>query len=533
MSNDHQRLNELFNQAVNLPESERSGFLAKACGADTDLRRTVEEMLAHDPGVTQTMAATHPDSGPPEPGTPEPAGPSVFSPGDTVDKYTITRRVAPKFGAMGEVYEATETGLDEERRVALKVPCSSKKDDPRTLEMFTAEKQTLSRMQHPGIPKVYNVGTTEDGIPYLAMEFIDGEHLLDYCNRTCMTIPKRLELFAMICDIMRHAHLKLEAHSDLKPANILVCEEHGEPRPMVIDFGVSKPSQDPSASGRDEMPNGGTLGFTHVYASPEQLSGQGTETASDIYSLGVILYELLVGKRPFDEARLQQEFKELVANAEPITPSTRVTQLAPQDKSDIARDRGTPLASLASTLRSELEWIPLKALRKKPEDRYESASAFGKDIRRYLNHEALEAGPESQLYRQRKWLRRHRFSVGASAAVAIALIAGIVASILFAVEATNAQADAERQKESAQRQSYMANFTLAKIYEEDADSPRVLESLEDCQKALQTPSSSSMPFEWQHLRAKLDDSILTSTFGFDLNEFESNWETHDAIAFHP
>jgi Tol biopolymer transport system component/serine/threonine protein kinase len=329
-------------------------------------------------------------------------------------------------GGMGVVYLAKQTA-PLRRRVALKV-IKRGMDSAEVIARFESERQALALLNHPGIAKVYDAGTTDEGLPYFVMEHVPGVPITEYCDRNRLTMRDRLALLAEVCDAVQHAHARGIIHRDIKPQNVLVSDEDGVRRPKVIDFGVAKATQQRLTEKTLFTALGVVIG-TPGYTSPEQaeITGLDVDDRSDIYSLGVLAYELLVGTPPFDARRLRQagwaEMQRIIREEEPSRPSRRVTALG-DAATEVARRRGTEATVLARQLRGDLDWITLKALEKDRTRRYQSAAELGADIRRYLGEEPVLAGPPGLARRMRRIVRRRRAAVLAGA-VALAAAAAV------------------------------------------------------------------------------------------------------------
>lgn len=303
---------------------------------------------------------------------------------------------------------------------------------------FEQERQALAMLDHPNIAHIYDGGTTEAGHPYFVMEYVKGSPITKYCDKKELNIEKRLVLFEQVCEAVQHAHQKGIIHRDLKPSNILVQDQDGKPVPMIIDFGIAKATQrltERTIFTELHVPIG-----TTEYMSPEQaeMTIHGIDTRSDIYSLGVILYELLTGTLPFTSEELEKagraEIHRIIRETDPPRPSTRLSSLG-EEAEKIAQCRQTEVAVLAKRLHKELEWIPLKAMRKEPDRRYKTASELADDVRNYLNGDPLTAGPESKSYRVKKFVRKHTGSIVSVAAILVVLFVGLVVSMAMYLQA--------------------------------------------------------------------------------------------------
>ena len=396
--------------------------------------------------------------------------------GDAIGPYTVVRELGE--GGFGSVY-LCEQVQPVKRRVAVKI-IKVGMDSKAVLARFEAERQALAVLNHVSIAKVFDAGVTEYGRPYFVMEYVAGKPINEFCDREKLDTRTRLELFAKVCDGMQHAHQKGIIHRDLKPGNILVaCEDGEDPQPKIIDFGIAKATGDDLAETTLVTQVGQMMG-TPEYMSPEQAEGLVNEidTRTDVYSLGVVLYQLICGRLPFEPDELRSrgysEIQRIICEDDPPRPFqkfTSVSKKADQTTGRIAKARSTTVEALSASLKKELEWIPLKALRKDPDERYASAEALGLDVRRYLNGEALDAGPETTAYRLKKILKRHKVPVIAAAVVGLALIGGVIASGLFAIEA-NKQADiARNQTLIAEKQARLAE-QQALLVEEKAEEVR-------------------------------------------------------------
>jgi serine/threonine protein kinase len=367
-------------------------------------------------------------------------------------RYALLEKIGE--GGMGEVWVAKQT-VPVKRKVALKL-IKTGMDSRAVLQRFEQERQALAIMDHPNIARVLDGGLTSRGQPFFVMELVNGLPLTRFCDEARLKTEERLELFVRICQAVQHAHQKGIVHRDLKPANILVTIVDGKPIPMVIDFGVAK-----AIAGRltDESMStqfGAVIG-TFEYMSPEQAgySGVDVDTRADIYSLGVILYELLTGLRPFDAKRLRNaaltEMIRIIREEEPSKPSTRLS--TDESLPSMAALRQIEPRKLTALLRGELDWVVMKCLEKHRERRYETANALARDIQRYIADEAVEARPPSAGYRFSKFLHRNKGPVLAASVVVLALVGGIVGTSLGMLRAEQRRVEAEqaRSREAEQR----------------------------------------------------------------------------------
>ncbi|MFM7809118.1 MAG: serine/threonine protein kinase, partial [Planctomycetota bacterium] len=383
--------------------------------------------------------------------------------GDEVGPYKLISLIGE--GGFGIVWLA-ERRHPFVQRVALKL-IKAGMDSKAVLGRFEQERQALAVMNHPGIAKVLDGGLTPQGRPFFAMEFVKGEPVTAFCDRVKLGIEDRLKLFEQACEAIQHAHLKGIVHRDLKPANVLAFMVEGEgPKLKVIDFGVAKAMSQRMTEHTVFTETGQMIG-TPEYMSPEQAdpTGGDIDTRSDIYSLGVLLYELLVGATPFDGKELRKkayaEIQRTLREQDPPSPSARLSTLATKDQeaaSRIEAARKLRTEDIVRRLRGELEWIPQKAMRKEPQHRYQTAIALAEDVRNYLQGKPLEAAPESTAYRVRKYVRRNRALVAGVTAVIAALVVGLgtTAWQYRVAVASEAKAIAEKTAADVARQEALA-----------------------------------------------------------------------------
>ncbi|GKS57741.1 hypothetical protein YTPLAS18_12680 [Nitrospira sp.] len=409
-----------------LPRAEWSAFLRREC-ADPDLRRAVERQLEAEegPGAWSSQSGDDMETLIATPSMYR--GHSAEKPGDVIDHYRLVEQIGE--GGFGVVWRA-EQSQPVQREVALKI-IKLGMDTRQVIARFEAERQALAMMDHPHIAKVLDAGATATGRPFFVMELVRGTPITQYCDGRNMLFRDRLRLFIQVCGAVQHAHQKGVIHRDIKPSNVLVATVDGAPAPKVIDFGIAKATEARLTEHTMFTELGQFLG-TPAYMSPEQAdpTSLDIDTRSDIYSLGVLLYELLTGTTPFDPRTLRgvalDEIKRRIREEEPSRPSTRLASLG-ADLDTVARMRSLEPRKLTTTLRGDLDWIIMKALEKDRSRRYESAGGFAVDIERYLNNEPVSAGPPSAVYRVRKFIRRNRGGVAAAGLVSVSLIVALAA----------------------------------------------------------------------------------------------------------
>jgi serine/threonine protein kinase len=372
-------------------------------------------------------------------------------------RYRLLQRVAE--GGMGVVYKA-EQHSPVHRTVAVKL-IKLGMDTKQVIARFESERQALAMLNHPNVAAVYDAGATDTGRPYFVMEWVPGEPITEFCDRHNYTTKHRLELFIQACDAIQHAHQKAIIHRDIKPTNLLVMLDGDKPLLKVIDFGVAKATAHRLTEQTMFTEQGQLIG-TPEYMSPEQaeMNALDIDTRTDIYSLGVVLYELLTGAVPFDSTTLREaayaQIQRIIREVDPPRPSTRLSSLG-DSAVDVAKKRQTDLAALEKQLRAELEWIPLKAMRKEPGQRYQSATELADDVQNYLQQRPLVAGPRSAQYRLRAFCRRNRRPVAAVAAIALALIAGAVLSTAGFLHASRQRSVARQNELLARNEAIRAD----------------------------------------------------------------------------
>src|SRR5262245_5334767 len=417
--------NEIVALALAMEPARRTTYLKQACAGDARLFAEAHALLDAQAAVTVSVASDVAD----------------LSSGSSIGPYKVIRQLGE--GGMGVVYHAHQT-QPLRRDVALKV-IKPGMDSRQVLARFESERQALALMDHPHIARVFDAGTTPEGRPYFAMELVDGVPITRYCDSKRMTIDERIALFAPVCQAIQHAHQKGIIHRDIKPSNLLVAEREGKPEAKVIDFGLAK-ALGQQLTDATMMTNVGMVVGTLEYMSPEQaeLTRQDTDTRSDVYSLGAVLYELLTGTAPLTEAQPETigyvDTLQRIREEQPKHPSARVRVSA--IAADVAALRRSDVSKLRKVLHGDLDWIVMKALEKDRARRYETVNALARDLQRYLAGEAVEAGPPSTAYRLRKLAGRHRFGLAMAATITALLVAGVVVSTWMAVRASRAEAEA-------------------------------------------------------------------------------------------
>jgi serine/threonine protein kinase len=429
---------EIFNKAVELSDpAQQAAYLDQACGGNEKLRAQVEALLQwhqeagsflDGPAVEPELTRTY-------------AGPEEH-PGMVVGRYKLLEKIGE--GGMATVYMA-EQEEPVRRKVAFKI-IKLGMDSREVVARFEAERQALALMDHPNIAKVFDAGLTEAGRPYFVMELVRGIAITEYCDQNKLSTAERLQLFLQVCQAVQHAHQKGVIHRDIKPSNILVTLHDGRPQAVVIDFGIAKATSQ-RLTEKTLFTRYAQLIGTPEYMSPEQaeMSRLDVDTRTDIYSLGVLLYELLTGSTPFDAEQLRQAgyagIQRIIRETEPPKPSTKLSTLG-KNLSEVAMTRRTTPEALSRLVRGDLDWIVMKALEKDRTRRYETAHALVEDIERHLRDEPISAGRPSAFHRGRKFVRRNRALVTGTSTVLVVLIAGIIGMAVFAMRAVRAENEA-------------------------------------------------------------------------------------------
>ncbi len=436
---------------------ERRALLERECGEDRELRASVELLLAAQPDAEQVFEATEKALLPADElaraMAEDPEVRSLFNPrpeqdesvGVRIGRYKLLQIIGK--GGWGVVYLA-EQEEPVRRQLALKV-VKLGMDTDGVIARFEAERQALAMMDHPNIARVLDAGATESGRPYFVMELVRGPKITDHCDERRLGLAERLRLFLQVCHAIQHAHQKGVIHRDIKPSNILVTAYDEQPAPKVIDFGIAKSIEGPLTARPHETIVSTIIG-TPAYMSPEQAESGGldVDTRSDIYSLGVLLYELLTGETPFAEKELveagAQGMRRKLRETEPLAPSAKLTNGAVEKRSKIAELRGSAVEELPGELSHELDWIAMKALEKDRNRRYQTPRELALDVQRHLDHEEVHARPPSRLYRWKKLVVRNKGAFLAGALVCLALTAGFCTSAWMYLQEKAARREAER-----------------------------------------------------------------------------------------
>ncbi len=420
---------QVLGDALELDPGQRGDFVHRACGADEALRAEVERLLKGKGNATVAIPTAH--------GAEQIA--NVLLPPSQIGPYRLIRALGE--GGMGVVYLAMQEH-PVRRTVALKL-IRPGMDTREVVARFESERQALALMSHPNVAQVYDAGATDAGRPFFVMEYVDGQPITDWCDAQRGTTRQRLELMMQVCDAVQHAHQKGIVHRDLKPTNVLITMREAKPVPKVIDFGIAK-AMEQRLNENSLVTELGQLVGTPEYMSPEQAGGEvDIDTRTHVYALGVLLYELLSGRLPFDRKMLRSsahdEMRRIIRELDAPRPSSKLAKLDLNEARKIAEARGLDSHALQRNIRGDLDWIVMKSLEKDRERRYASPSELSADIQRHLNDEPVAAGPPTTRYRVRKFVRRYRAAVAATALVLAALLGGIVTTTWQAIRAVRAE----------------------------------------------------------------------------------------------
>jgi serine/threonine protein kinase len=422
---------ELFKRSLDRPAEQRAAFLDETCGTDVELRREVESLLKFNDDGDGFMPAL------------EIALNSflhgALKPNQRIGIYKVVSQIGS--GGMGDVYLAHDEKLN--RRVALKLIRFGIGSEE-TARQFLREAQILASLNHPNIAQLYGAEITPEGFSFLVMEYVEGVQIGEYCDDDHFSIRDRLEMFRRVCSAVHYAHQRLIIHRDIKPANILITKES---EPKLLDFGIAK-LLDPETSMAFERTMTLSAAMTPEYASPEQVRGEPMTTASDVYSLGVLLYELLAGQRPYRiKNRSPAEIARAITEQEPVRPSASIARSDRNSKSQITNPK---------ILRGDLDNIVLKAMRKEPQHRYASAAQFSEDILRHLQGRTVIAHKDTMSYRTRKFVARHKAAIGAATLILLSLVAGFVATFWQATLARHQARIARQERDHASTETAKA-----------------------------------------------------------------------------
>jgi serine/threonine-protein kinase len=428
------RVRELFDAALDREPDDRAAFLAAECGDDEDLRREVASLLSADSEQGDPVAEAIDVAAPARPG-------ATLRLGRLVGPYRIVDVVGE--GGMGTVYLAEREDGAFQKKVAVKVVRAGL-DSARVVDRFVRERRILGRLAHRHIAQILDAGTTDDGLPYLVMEYVDGERIDRHCDVRQLGLRARVRLVQQVCDAVSHAHQQLVVHRDLKPANLLVTTDGA---PKLLDFGIAKILEDTAAAGDDTATR--LRPMTPRYASPEQILGEPVSTATDVHALGILLYELLTGRHPFSEdLDSPRALEQAILDREATSLSTALSRERGPSTAEVAARRGNlSIGALRRELRGDLDRIVLKALAKEPERRYRSALELAEDLGRYLSGHPVAASPATFGYRAAKFLRRNRLAVGVAALLLATVLTAAVVSTRAYFAADQARREAEIQRD--------------------------------------------------------------------------------------
>ncbi|MEZ6115726.1 MAG: serine/threonine-protein kinase [Pirellulaceae bacterium] len=508
------KVESIFFQAIQAASgAKRDAFLDNACGGDSALRQEVELLIAAHQAPDSFLQA------PVDALTATPDFDVLEREGSTIGRYKLLEKLGE--GGFGLVFMAEQTS-PVRRRVALKI-IKPGMDSKEVVARFEAERQALAMMDHPNIAKVLDAGTTETGRPYFVMELVKGASITEYCDANRLGTRGRLELFQQVCRAIQHAHQKGVIHRDLKPNNVMVTLHDGVPVPKVIDFGVSKALSQPLTE-KTLFTRYGQIVGTPQYMSPEQaeMSGLDVDTRSDVYSLGVLLYELLTGQPPFDADTLREAgfdgMRRIIREQEPIKPSTVLSTLKNNAATLVAGKRSLQPHALRQSVAGDLDWIVMKSLEKDRNRRYETASDLSRDIDRHLANEPIKASPPSFVYQLKKLYQRNRVAVGTFAAIASSLLIGIVFTTIAWANENQQRQIADEQREVADQQRVIAQENAAQLKQQVVIAEQAAKRAQSTLDVLESLLTKAGPDPEKGTEVKVSD--LLSKFAADLNSVE-------------
>jgi len=512
-----ERVEAIFYDVLAVEPSSRKAYLDQVCAGDAGLRARVEEMLSSQSQAEGFFKDENPGAGiarlVADASVGKEAGLNLEVPaeqelGKQIGPYKLLQKIGE--GGCGLVYMA-EQEKPVRRRVALKV-IKLGMDTKNVIARFAAERQALALMDHPNIASVLDAGATELGRPFFVMELVRGVKITEFCDQNHLDVRQRLEVFIHVCSAIQHAHQKGVIHRDIKPSNVLVTSHDGVPVPKVIDFGIAKATEGRLADNTLFTAYDQFIG-TPAYMSPEQaeMSGLDVDTRSDIYSLGVLLYELLTGKTPFESKELLASgldaLRHTLREKEPQMPSTLLTSLRQDESSTTAKCRRTDSRKLISVLQGDLDWIVMKALEKDRTRRYQTANGLALDIQRYLDNEPIFARPPSRLYRLQKLVRRNKIVFAAIGVTSAALIFGLGTSMWMMIKEREArqravaaeQAEFRLRQEAENREKItQAAFLISQ--EKMAEADRMVDKVSNLQPSLEAEDVLRTLGEWHALQ---------------------------------